>query len=728
MARVTLAAGAGLAALLAGCATTPPSAPAPLPDVYDDPAVARLVAPRLETFESDEAFIAYLNAVRDTRNQRDERERALSSQQNEGNAVVVPAPSPTDFLVPEPLPPSLTDAASNGYAAASESDDQVTVTGSRIAASETTPNTPLTSLDPQNMAEISEELITNVQTLGVDEGDIVKRIGDYLVVLQDGRLFSIDLRPDGEEGLEFAARTNVYRADNEDTWYDEMLVFGDRIVITGYSYREYASEFSVFTLNEDGSFSRDGVFYMSSDDYYDVENYATRIIGDTLVMHTPIYLDTYTRYDLEDFDWPTVRVWREEDPQTGRDDDEAQFFNATQIHRPLTPTLEPTLHTVSFCSLSPVGDGEGPACEATAFVGPSAYEFYVSAVDAWIWTGPHDEEIGGPPTAPTTDCERSRGVSPREGRPGAIYRIPLTGGEMSVAASYGDPQDHFAFRADENVFNALLAGPSDVCDKDTGPSMSLAQIPLRRFSNRLRSPVLRDYNALPPSGAYIYENRFVGDYLVYAGRDNFQGYPPELGASPQAARLIVAPLEAPRDAATLETPHDVIRMERLGGDVLVTGYRDANGLSLSTIALSDDPRVADTAVLQNRYETEGRSHAFNARVHRDGSALMGLPTSYQIAESGRWWWRSDQSDLSFLTTEPDLSLDHVGELVGVAEEHESYRCEVSCVDWYGNSRPLFLDGRILALSGTELIEGRLADGRITAIRRVNLTAPLGNQD
>ena len=36
--------------------------------------------------------------------------------------------------------------------------------------------------------------ITNNQMQGVDEGDIVKQIGHYLLVLQDGRIFVIDTR------------------------------------------------------------------------------------------------------------------------------------------------------------------------------------------------------------------------------------------------------------------------------------------------------------------------------------------------------------------------------------------------------------------------------------------------------------------------------------------------------------------------------------------------------
>ena len=34
-------------------------------------------------------------------------------------------------------------------------------------------------------------------------------------------------------------------------------------------------------------------------------------------------------------------------------------------------------------------------------------------------------------------------------------------------------------------------------------------------------------------------------------------------------------------------------------------------------------------------------------------------------------------------------------------------CKASCVDWYGNARPIFTGGRVFALMGYELVEGRL---------------------
>jgi hypothetical protein len=48
---------------------------------------------------------------------------------------------------------------------------------------------------------------------------------------------------------------------------------------------------------------------------------------------------------------------------------------------------------------------------------------------------------------------------------------------------------------------------------------------------------------------------------------------------------------------------------------------------------------------------------------------------------------------------------------------------VSCVDWYGNARPIFTGRRYLALLNSELVEGKLAGGTIQEVRRLDLLAP-----
>jgi hypothetical protein len=93
-------------------------------------------------------------------------------------------------------------------------------------------------------------------------------------------------------------------------------------------------------------------------------------------------------------------------------------------------------------------------------------------------------------------------------------------------------------------------------------------------------------------------------------------------------------------------------------------------------------------------------------------------------EGGRWWFRSRASDVSFLTVDAAGRLGTAGELLAnEGAQHPSYRCEVSCVDWYGNTRALFIGQRVFALSATELIEGAMEAGRIRERQRLNLSAP-----
>ena len=142
---------------------------------------------------------------------------------------------------------------------------------------------------------------------------------------------------------------------------------------------------------------------------------------------------------------------------------------------------------------------------------------------------------------------------------------------------------------------------------------------------------------------------------------------------------------------------------------------------MTLIDLDGRPRIASSVRLDGRFESEGRSHAFNSRIESDGSGLMGLPTMSDELPSARASWRSTASDLSFLAVDRQGRLRPIGELerrftYGTREDEDrgisGYQCEVSCIDWYGNSRPIFTDGRVFALTGTEMIEGRVSRGGI----------------
>ena len=46
-------------------------------------------------------------------------------------------------------------------------------------------------------------------------------------------------------------------------------------------------------------------------------------------------------------------------------------------------------------------------------------------------------------------------------------------------------------------------------------------------------------------------------------------------------------------------------------------------------------------------------------------------------------------------------------------------CQASCVDWYGNARPIFIGERVYALMGYELVEGRVQGEAIVEQRRID---------
>ena len=114
-------------------------------------------------------------------------------------------------------------------------------------------------------AVAAAESITNVQTQGVDEGDIVKQQGDYLIVLRRGRLFTIRI---GGDALEPVSTVNAYAPDVDPagTWYDEMLVAERTIVVIGYSYARGGTEIGLFDLDARGRIAYRATYHMRSND------------------------------------------------------------------------------------------------------------------------------------------------------------------------------------------------------------------------------------------------------------------------------------------------------------------------------------------------------------------------------------------------------------------------------------------------------------------------------
>ncbi|MDP9349586.1 MAG: glycoside hydrolase family 15 protein, partial [Gemmatimonadota bacterium] len=133
-------------------------------------------------------------------------------------------------------------------------------------------------------------------------------------------------------------------------------------------------------------------------------------------------------------------------------------------------------------------------------------------------------------------------------------------------------------------------------------------------------------------------------------------------------------------------------------------------------------RLGDRAEVAHRYtrpeasQGEERTHGFFYRPEGVDAGLLGLPIR-GAAPPGYEHLVHGSAAVLFLRNQA-FRLTELGELAA-GEVSPADGCRASCVDWYGNARPLFLRGRIFALLGYEIVEGAESDGRIREVRRVS---------
>ena len=171
----------------------------------------------------------------------------------------------------------------------------------------------------------------------------------------------------------------------------------------------------------------------------------------------------------------------------------------------------------------------------------------------------------------------------------------------------------------------------------------------------------------------------------------------------------------------LSIAHGVDRIEALGSDAVVVGT-DGQDLHFTAIRLGESPEVKDRYTRKEASQGELRSHGFFYKADGQDSGMLGLP----ISTAGRPGYRHliDGSASILFLRNSSLQFHEVGELAAQPEKARDDGCRASCVDWYGNARPLFVQGRIFALLGYEIVEGSFSSGRISELRRVSFAPVL----
>jgi hypothetical protein len=536
----------------------------------------------------------------------------------------------------------------------------------------------------------ADESVTNTQEEGVDEGGIVKAVGDYFVVLRRGRLFSVRQSEDLLRALEPVDQADAFPSEElKGSWYDEMLVYGRRIVVVGYSYQAGATELGLFNLGADGSLHHEATHFLRSYDYYSSRNYASRLVGGTLLFYLPSGLSA------EDAELPALRTW----VRGGKSTDWKPLLSHGDVYRPVQPTLTPTLHTVVHCSL----DSPTLVCGARAVIGPPSRSFYVSREALYVWVSPSSYP-GWSESAPDA------GGAPQQPEDSFVYRLPLGEGPVTALRTRGSPIDQFSFsEAHSGARDELrvLLTPGGGGDGMWGPEwaageLALLRAPLSAFSPQpRRAPeVGGHYARLPSPGTGVLQNRFVGEHLLWGAGSGWGN------GSAEERRVFVAPVDAPAQVREVALAHAVDRLEVLGAGAAVIGS-DGADLHFSALSLAGEPALRGHHVQASATQGETRSHGFFFKPDGAGGGVLGLPLRHQ---GGAWQHlRYGSAEVLYLGVDAQLNLTRLGALAA-DEDTRDDGCQASCVDWYGNARPLFYRGRIFALLGYELVEGQLQEG------------------
>jgi len=296
-----------------------------------------------------------------------------------------------------------------------------------------------------------------------------------------------------------------------------------------------------------------------------------------------------------------------------------------------------------------------------------------------------------------------------------LFRMPLDGSGPSALGVSGSPVDQFSFlQSDDQHLNVLVrsegSGDGMWAAEASAGEVALMRVSLSDFSDGSEVVPSSKYRKLPKPQGYTFQNRFVSDYLIY-GTGSGWGAP----ENKEQSNLFLVRWSR-GDSHRLLLPHGVDRIEQMGSDAVVVGT-DGRNLHFTAVRLGDWPEIASRYTRKEASQGELRSHGFFYKSDGNNSGVLGLPISTPSRPGYHHLFQSSAS-IIFLRNQ-SLSLQEIGELNSHPERAVNDQCRASCVDWYGNARPLFLRGRVFALLGYELVEGRIDDGQIRELRRLN---------
>lgn len=570
-------------------------------------------------------------------------------------------------------------AASEGFAGEAEVLDRVTVTGSLIDAA---------------------DVVTNNQEPGADEGGLVKKSGPFLFLLEDATLHALRIERGGVPVMEKASSIALddQPFDLDDTWYDELLVAGDHLLVLGFNYREDVAELQAFALTPEGRLRRTAKLWIRSGDYFSSSGYASRVVGDRLVtrVSTPIVPDA------TNWDWPE---WSRRDVPNPTWQPIVEPTDLTYVPGAFSDRM--AIHVVLRCDLAAVAMGAF-SCDRRAVVGPEAAVFYVSAKAAYL--GLYHlgmDGFGDPnylPEGSYGDTETPAEIPHRT----TIARIAFDEGlPVGMARIEGQVLDATSFS-----------------DKPTGLFVRTTRTRIEREgtdSRRRYQPVLSrvlpsDWQRAasgtqPPFAAFpgwSEEREAQVRFTAKACWVSTLGGPFDEWGGPARLFMHRIGLEDGRHS-TVEVAHRPAILQPVDDHLLLVGDDLGGRLTVSVLDDAADITRLGTLRWSGLSLGETRSQAINLRRRPEGDWLLAWPTVERLSRDLPDYWRqrdSQVADLQF-TALREGALADAGPVrmqeIALGDEPEE-------IAWYGDARVAFVGDRVFAFSRNLVKEARY-DGR-----------------
>jgi hypothetical protein len=239
-------------------------------------------------------------------------------------------------------------------------------------------------------------------------------------------------------------------------------------------------------------------------------------------------------------------------------------------------------------------------------------------------------------------------------------------------------------------------------------------LPVRSLGDGTNAAPSSAYLRLPsPSDEAPFHNHFVADYLLYGTGEGW------FDQAVHEPRVVVVNTKTAQ-VSQLGLTHSVDRLEAMGAAAVVVG-ENGDDLQFTGVQLTggNAPALVQHFTLPNAAQGELRSQGFfykpDERDHYSG--VLALPVR-SPAQPG-YAHLFDESAAVVFVRNGSSRFHELGQLRALDERAQDDGCQASCVDWYGNSRPVFIEDRIFALLGYELVEGVLSRGKIHEVHRVS---------